>query len=68
MTREERAKQANFASIMERHASAERRTLADLHEAGFRFKSVREAWQYAADSATRAAAAISSLAEQLGRR
>lgn len=43
MSPQDRWKAARLESIMARYRSAESKTLADLHRAGFRFQSVRSA-------------------------
>lgn len=43
MNARDRNKAALLESIMARHDAAERRTLADLHRAGFRFRSIESA-------------------------
>lgn len=50
--RSSRARAQRLTSILETHAAWERRTLADLHVAGFNFVTVDQAFRYLAAQRT----------------
>ena len=41
-----RAKAQRLEKILDSHAAWEKRTLADLHNAGFKFTTIEQAFQY----------------------
>lgn len=45
MRRDLRVKMTNLETILARHNEAEKRTLADLHRAGFEFQTVAQAYK-----------------------
>lgn len=45
MSREMRVKLTNLETILARHNAAEKRTLADLHRAGWNFQTVAQAYK-----------------------
>ena len=63
MQRTSRQKAAVLSRILDAHAAWERRTLADLHVAGFRFRTVEQAFQYRAAQQTLARMGADELVE-----
>jgi hypothetical protein len=45
MLKADRSRAARLESILARHAAWEKRTLADLHDAGFKFRTIDAAFQ-----------------------